>query len=179
MLPIDFLFAHHIRHITILIDIGSGYLFVRSWWEALPGIVTMVAAKTPLLPTIRVGMLAYDQIRIQDYHQLWPPFRSSHYLTTPPPRLHAFLLVQRAEGYHLDEDVTVSSRIRRNRRHRLRREHVKKGCYLYALGDYEDHVWTPGDALDFFPVLKRSEALVKAKEMKAWREKHGHEAAIA
>jgi hypothetical protein len=183
-LPIDFLFAHHIRHITILVDIGAGYYFVESWWEGLQELVTSVVAKTPLLSTIRVGMLACNTIRIQDYNQIWPPFRSSHYLATPPPRLHAFLLVQRAEGYRLDEEGTGSSRIRRNRRHRLRGEHVKKGCYLYALGDYEDHVWTPEDALDVFPTLERSadgsiEILVKAKEMKAWRQKRGHEAAVA
>ncbi|CAG5178794.1 uncharacterized protein ALTATR162_LOCUS8879 [Alternaria atra] len=186
-LSLDTLFARFVKHVTILTDIGQGirggYSELEILWITIKRLASALLQEGPLLSTMRIGIQCHSSTRLQHHNNAYPQFETANFLNSPPPCLEVLQLVQRAEGYRLDQ---VSPWLGQPRpQHGL----VKHGCYLYTRSgtDHDLHLWEPSDVLNHFKLQPYTignwntplPTSIIEHEMKEWREKHGHREAIA
>jgi hypothetical protein len=181
-LPLNELLTNYIKHILILVV--SSHDDVEVWtWNTTQRLVSALVQKAPNLSTLRIETQYHSATLLQHHNNTYSRFQTSYFMEAPPPRLETMQLVQRVEGYRLEQGRPPSSGPYRHH-HRC----LKYGCYLYAtIGvDYGPQVWKPGDGVGRFWVEPYEAddwniplpTWVMRHEFKEWREKHGHEGAV-
>lgn len=184
-LPLDTLFTRYIRHVTILVP--NSHEDVNEWtWNTTRRFVSVLAPKTPFLATIRIEYQYRSQTLLQHHNNTYARFDMSPFMLVPPSYLDTLQLVQRVEGYRLEQEPISESEHRSpRRRHRC----LTYGCYLFSKAgvDYISHLWKPEDVngrlwvkpYDVDDWRTPLPAWVVNHKLKDWREKRGHEEAVA
>jgi hypothetical protein len=105
-LPVDILFTHWIRHVTILVDCGhrgrGDNTPGKSWWKKIQQLVDALSETAVFLSTVKVAVQQHSYTKFHNHDYTYPWFRKHSFLTPPPFFVHRFWLVQRCEGYRLD-----------------------------------------------------------------------------
>ena len=185
-LPLDTLFARFVKHVTILIETVPGdpgeYDGVKKGWTNTERLICVLLQRGPHLSTLRIGIQCRATTRLQHHNNTYPRFEAGYFLTSPPPCLEVLQLVQRAEGYRLEQVQPWPGQPRPQ--HAL----VKHGCYLYIRGgaNNDSHFWKPSDVLDHFKLQPYTignwntplPPSILGHQIKQWREKRGHEEAV-
>lgn len=187
-LPLDTLFSHYIRHVAILVP--NSHEDLNEWtWNTTRRFVSVLAQKAPFLATIRIDYQYRSQTLLQHHNNTFARFDMSPYMLVPPPCLDTLQLVQRVEGYRLEQEPISEDEHRSQRRQRRHHRCLKYGCYLFSKAgvDYTSHLWKPEDVdgrlwAEPYDVDDWRTPLpdwVVNHKLKDWREKRGHEEAVA
>jgi hypothetical protein len=186
-LPLDALFARFVKHVTILTNTSHGnhgsYSELKTRWTTLQPLVSVLLQRGPFLSTMRIGIQYHSSTRLQHHNNTYPQFEAANFLNSPPIHLDVMRLVQRAEGYRLHQVPPWPGQPRPQ--HGI----VKHGCYLYSKSGtyYDNHFWERSDVLGQFELQPYTignwntplPPSISGHEMKEWREKRGHEEAVA
>ncbi|KAG9189432.1 hypothetical protein G6011_06300 [Alternaria panax] len=185
-LPLDMLFARFVKHVTVLIEIfpadPNEHDEVKIWWTTMNRLIYVLLQRGPYISTLRIGIQCHTNTRLQHHNNTYPRFEAGYFLTSPPPCLEVLQLVQRAEGYRLEQ---VQPRPGQSRpQHGL----VKHGCYVYTRGgtNHDASLWGPADVLDQFELQPYTidswntplPPSITEHEIQDWREKCGHQEAV-
>jgi hypothetical protein len=181
-LSLDTLFAQFVKHVTILVVTSHNNL--EEWtWNTTKRLASVLLRKGPHLSTLRIDSQYHPTTLLQHHNNTYALFETTYFMVAPPSKLEALQLVQRVEGYRLEQAPSFPGQ------HRPQHRCVKYGSYLYAKSgaDYHSHLWKPSDAIHQFwlePYVSHRwdtplPTSVVRHEMKEWREKRGHEEVVA
>jgi hypothetical protein len=152
----------NLRKITIFltyIDASSRkYVPGAEMWASIERLAGAIMSKAPRISSIRVAFNHNSGLELAHPEQQYDAFATHDFLPEPTTRLGEFLLVQRAEGYHVLCQTRGSS---------TRNTVIKYGAYAFcSLAYSEPNYFTPKDIAECWNV---------GCDGPIWREKRGEE----
>jgi hypothetical protein len=166
----------HLRHVTLLIDCGCGEHPNPSFWGRINKLADVLHEQAPTLAVLKIALQYRARGRLPSHTEQYKYWTRPTFLHAPHLILAKLPLMQRCEGYRLEQYNGMGA-VSLPKRHAV----VINGCYLYTRGGYEKYLWSAAEVVGRSFEVNAYNVMVEDlprdvlnHEMRKWREVRGH-----